>query len=114
MFYSHESTCVTASARVRVSQLILSYLQVLTSREGGVATVWYAFALSIGPKSPHQIDLKQARRDTWVSVKLQKDQSKGHPQRRRPKDMQHHHPAGSANGIEIAEQLAVSPRARMS
>ena len=76
--------------------------------------MWYAFALSVRPESQHQIDTKQARRDTWVSVKLQEDQSKSHPQRRRPKDMQHHHPARSANGIEIAEQLAVSPSESMS
>ena len=40
MFYSHESTFL-AIVHSKVCQLMILRSQVLTSREGGVATVWY-------------------------------------------------------------------------
>lgn len=38
-----------AIAGYKTCQLIILRLQVLTSREGGVATVWYVFILPIKP-----------------------------------------------------------------
>lgn len=48
---------VKATARSRACQLISLRLKVLTSREGGVATVWYLLTLPIQPESHHQADI---------------------------------------------------------
>ena len=48
MFYSHESTFrMPLRIHSRAWQLTILCSQVLTSREGGVATVWYALTLPI-------------------------------------------------------------------
>lgn len=36
---------------------MILYLQVLTSREGGIATVWYVLTLPIKPESQHSADI---------------------------------------------------------
>ena len=42
-----------ATARSRVCELTILRLKVLTSREGGVATVWYGLTIPIKPQSQH-------------------------------------------------------------
>lgn len=56
MFYSHESTFPNATARSRACQLTILSLKVLTSREGGVATVWYVLPMKAESQHSAEID----------------------------------------------------------